>query len=95
MRVVPMTRNNLAMRSNNGFLWWCWWWQTGLALFAGLNLALFAGLNVHNIHPLSSSRRVLIDRKRQAISLVTGHYRHDNFWRGRRRRLFRSCSNST
>jgi hypothetical protein len=71
-----MTRINVAMRWNSGLLW-CGWWQTGLALFARLN--------IHDIHPLSGGRRVLIDYKRQAISLVTGHYWHDNFWRGRRR----------
>jgi hypothetical protein len=37
------------------------------------------------IHPLSGSRRFLIDDKRQAISLGTGHhYWHDNFYPWRR-----------
>jgi hypothetical protein len=71
-----MTRNNAALRWNGGLLW-SWWWQIGLALFARLNIP--------NIHLLSGNRRVLIDYKRQAISLVTSHYRHDNFRRGRRR----------
>jgi len=74
------------MRWNSGLLW-CWWRQIGLTLFARLNM--------HNIHPLSGGRRVLIDHKRQSISLVTGHYRHDNFWRERRRGFLRSCSNNT
>jgi hypothetical protein len=76
MRIVPMTRNNIATRWDNGWLW-RWWWQIGLALFAGLN--------EHNINLLGAGRRVLIDNKRQAIGLVTGHYRHDKFWRGQRR----------
>ncbi len=71
-----MTRNNAALRWNGGLLW-SWWCQIGLALFARLN--------IHNIHLLSGSRRVLTDDKRQAISLVTSHYRHDNLRRGRRR----------
>jgi hypothetical protein len=64
------------MRWNGGLLW-SWWWQIGSALFARLN--------IHNIDLLSDSRRVLIDYKRQAISLVTSHHRHDKFRRGRRR----------
>ena len=61
---------------NSGLLW-CWWWQIGLPWFARLN--------EYNIHLRSGSRRLLIGYKRQAISLVTGRYRHNNFWRGRRR----------
>ncbi len=71
-----MTRNNAALRWNGGLLW-SRRWQIGLALFATLN--------IHNIHRLGGSRRVLTGYKRQAISLVTSHYRHDNFKRRRRR----------
>jgi hypothetical protein len=58
-------------------------------------LLFFARLDVRNIHALNGSWHVQFDCEWQAISLVTGYYWHDNFWRGRRRGFFRDRSNST
>jgi len=71
-----MTGYDAALWWNGGLLW-RWWRQIGLALFARLN--------IDNIDLLGGRQRVLIDDERQAIGLVAGDDRHDNFRRGRRR----------